>query len=115
MAGTVEERLNYGSNIPAAREIVSEVLSELNSLASYGHASPDDIAAQAGRLREALGMMTRRQPVKVAPRRGQPVTEAVKARIKQLAAANPDWSMQQIAVEAGTNSGRVSEVLNGLR
>ncbi len=105
------ERLNYGSNIPAAREMLEGLRDRLRNTGT------DPITRQeaAATIEIALGMMTRRKPVKVAPRQGQPVTPAMKDRIVKLAQSSPDWTMQRIAVEVGTNSGRVSEVLNGLR
>lgn len=108
---TLEKRLEYGSNIPAARELLIGLYDRL--MASGSERITRYEAATI--IEEALGMMTRRKPVQVAPRQNKPVTAEVKAHIKELAATNPDWTMQNIAVAAGTNSGRVSEVLNGLR
>lgn len=98
------ERLNYGSDIPGARAIIEQVIND-NTL-QHGHKA---------RLQEALAKMTRRRPVKVAPRQTKPVTAEVRAEIRRIAAENPDWTMQQIGTATDTNSGRVSEVLNGLR
>lgn len=74
---------------------------------------------QFARVREwsnhALGMMTRDRHQSVAPVKHPKVTKEQADEIKRLHAIDPSLHQQEIAEMVGTNAGRVSEVLNGLR
>lgn len=87
------------SEIPTARARLREIA---------GH-SPPKIAAE---IYDVLDLMVRKPPVRRAPATKKTMTPALKARIRQLAAANPNMHMQDIADAVGVNPGRVSEVLN---
>jgi|KBSMisStandDraft_5_1062788.scaffolds.fasta_scaffold121260_2 hypothetical protein len=65
--------------------------------------------------RHALSMMTRDRNQQVAPVKHPKLTKEQEAEILRLNALDPTLHQQDIAVLVGTNAGRVSEVLNGLR
>jgi len=100
------ERLEYGSNVPLAREILRGI-------------SRDDVMPDAWeQIQEALTLMTRAKTVRKAPNkmRGR-ITELMKQRIHELAATT-NLTCAEIALAVGlppSASGRVSEVLHGLR
>ncbi len=57
----------------------------------------------------------RRPSIRRAPAQSNPVTPQVRRIVHATAAAEPDMSYQDIAVLAGVNAGRVSEILRGKR
>jgi len=87
------------SNIPRAREIIRDVLDDIND------------AYVKRRLMNALSMMTRRQHVKGRVK-SKPITEDLRKEIIALNRAAPDLHYSEIAHRVGVNPGRVSEVLN---
>lgn len=87
------------SNIPFARELVQTAIPFM-----------DDPHGQ-DLLYAALENMTRKSPVRRAPRKNTMDASKVSA-IRETAAQYPDMSFQDIAVHVGVNAGRVSEVLN---
>ena len=68
----------------------------------------------AKHIREVISHMYRRKPVRMTKPRSPPVTPAIKARIRALAATTDD-SQMAIGLRVGVNSGRVSEALAGKR
>lgn len=94
------------SNIPAARLILSEVLSTLKR----GQCSTGDAVEMIGK---ALSLMTRDKVVRRAPEKSKAITPEMRARIWQL--ADTDMHMSEIGHQLGINQGRVSEVLRGKR
>lgn len=93
------------SDIPRARMLLEEAL------------GIDNLAVVKSCIRDALALMTR-PPIasrRVAPPRSAPVTPELVFRIKRMAAASPNLSLQDLGALVGTNAGRVSEVLTGRR
>ena len=66
-------------------------------------------------LRELADASHRRPAVRRTRRLLPKLTEEKIAIIKNIAEANPDMPMRDIARATNTDQGRVSEVLNGLR
>lgn len=67
-------------------------------------------------LEQALRNMTRKSPVRKARQERVRIDDETKRRIQLLADQNPRLTMHEIASMTGVrSSGRVSEVLNGLR
>lgn len=63
-----------------------------------------------------LADATRRRPVKrQAPAKSQPVTDAMRRRIRAAARRYPKLTQFDIAAMFGVNQGRVSEALRGKR
>lgn len=88
------------SDIPVARALLEEIASK----------APPKLAAE---IQSVVNTYLYRKPfVRRAPPTKRAMTPALKARIRQLAAANPNMHMQDIADAVGVNPGRVSEVLN---
>ena len=71
-------------------------------------------AAEARRVRYVIGHMKRRPAVRMTPEKARPVTPAIRARIRHLAATS-DMNQMEIGLAVGVNAGRVSEVLAGKR
>lgn len=91
------------SNIPAARQLLRDVLPTLPATA-------------AGTVARALDLMTREPPAKPrAPARKRTVTPADAAAIRAYCARHPEADLQDVAQRFGVNIGRVSEVLHGRR
>lgn len=94
-----------------------EVQTELRRLAAglrmFGLA--DDPVALASSLEHLADEMHRRPRATNAPVTSTPMTPALRARIIDTAARNPELSQHVIAKLLGTNQGRVSEVLAGKR
>lgn len=96
--------IKYGSDIPGARVELFKIAEELAALAPQ----------HATRIRDIIeSMMIRKGYKRISDPHCGPITDAVKAQIRQL--ARTKLSQQQIAVRLGINAGRVSEVLNGRR
>lgn len=55
--------------------------------------------------------LRRRSPTRRAPRTSARMTPALAARIREMAEANPEMPMHEIAAALNVNVGRVSEVL----
>lgn len=88
------------SDIPVARALLEEIADK----------APGKLGDE---IRAVVGTYLFRKPfVRRAPATKRTMTPALKARIRQLAAANPNMHMQDIADRCGVNIGRVSEVLN---
>ena len=64
---------------------------------------------------EYLATQIRRRPGTRGPITSRPMTDAVRAQIRALAAQVPRLSQAEIARRVGVNPGRVSEVLRGFR
>lgn len=95
------------SNIPRARRYIERAL-------DYVQHGESPLAKKY--LALALENMTRKPPVRRARSKPVKIDAALKAHIKRLAKIWPDKTIHEIASMAGVrNSGRVSEVLNGLR
>lgn len=111
-------RASNNGPIPQARERLQYILDRLPSDAGYVLKRGDmgiGVAELDSVLREALGLMHRKPPIRVArSKRPQPTAETC-ALIRAYAAANPDAAQQDIANKYNTNAGRVSEALNYLR
>lgn len=99
-----------GSNIPQARHNVSDAIKAI---------AAGDIDEAMDLLDEALPLMYRQAPLKMAPVKQRiKITKEVCDQIRLLAATHPDWTNAEIAVAVGLpscGSGRVTEVLQGLR
>ena len=68
----------------------------------------------ARRIRYVVGQMKRRPAVRVTPVRSKPITPAIKASMRRVAATT-DLSQAEIGRLHGTNGGRVSEAIAGKR
>ena len=117
------------SNIPRAREMVEARIVRLQErrdaeLTNHAMAVAEEDATHVRTLAEiefeiadaeaTLALMVRSSADKVTRTRHPPPNEAQVARILLLR-RETDMSEQQIAVDVGTNAGRVSEVIKGLR
>jgi len=94
------------SDIPYAREILSEIVFDKDTPPILGE-----------RIFYAMGFMTRDSAVRKARVQMPPLTYKMKSKIHQLA-KDRNLSCADIAVRVGLPpcaSGRVSEVLHGLR
>jgi hypothetical protein len=99
----MRNRRSHPSNVPLARRCIYAALREC------------EMDALARRYCwAALRLMTRREAVRRAPAKAQRITSAQK---RQVLALNPtELTIHEIANQVGLpNSGRVSEILNGLR
>lgn len=95
------------SNIPGARQMIGEALDQL-------YQQQEVLDAAIAKLEQARALMWRANADKVTKTRHPQLTRQQKQEIKRLR-DETDMSEQQIAVQVGTNAGRVSEVVNGLR
>ena len=97
-----------GSNIPKAREILDEVMEDLEVL------EPHQVKH---RISMALSHMTRSSPTNRASVKSNPITDEILEKIRALGheAVDLDLSQQDIANAVGVNPGRVSEALRGRR
>ncbi|EHL99576.1 hypothetical protein HMPREF9946_03087 [Acetobacteraceae bacterium AT-5844] len=94
------------SHIPEARLIIARLLPDVEA------ALPD----AAADLRHALELMHRRPYAKPrAPDRSAPVCATKAKLIRAYVARHPRASIQEVAVIFHTNSGRVSEAIQGDR
>lgn len=97
-------RLNYGSDVPKARQYLIYALTQCYM----------DAAARMYVMR-ALTLMTRRHACRRSVNKGKAITAVQKSQIILLK-HKTDLSQHEIATAVGvTNSGRVSEIMNGLR
>lgn len=96
------------SNIPKAREILDDVMENLEFL------EPHQVKH---RISVALNHMTRSSPANRASVKSNPITDEILGKIRALGheAVDLDLSQQDIANAVGVNPGRVSEVLRGRR
>jgi hypothetical protein len=96
------------SNIPKAREILDDVMENLEAL------EPHQVKH---RISVALNHMTRSSPANRASVKSNPITDEILEKIRALGheAVDLDLSQQDIANAVGVNPGRVSEVLRGRR
>ncbi len=96
-------RLKYGSNVPLARACILFALAECVM----------DREARAY-CNKALRLMHRRKAVRRSPAKGRRITADQKRRVKAM--VHSELSQHEIANEVGiTNSGRISEIMSGLR
>jgi hypothetical protein len=83
-----------------------EVVARLRELAiDLGCDELDDLADEIGR----------RSPSQRAPTTSAPMTDALRAEIRAMKAAQPDLSQAEIGRRLNLNPGRVSEALRGKR
>ena len=96
------------SNIPKAREILDDVIENLEAL------EPHQVKH---RISVALNHMTRSSPANRASVKSNPITDEMLGKSRALGheAVDLDLSQQDIANAVGVNPGRVSEVLRGRR
>ena len=96
------------SNIPKAREILDDVIENLEAL------EPHQVKH---RISVALNHMTRSSPANRASVKSNPITDEILGKIRALGheAVDLDLSQQDIANAVGVNPGRVSEGLRGRR
>lgn len=101
------------SNIPRARDALYRAL---NLLAILRNGKCDDVLTDAGlEICNALDDMAREPAIRRAARQTIEIDRKTKARIKKLA-RDKSLTLHQIASATGVrSSGRVSEVLHGLR
>lgn len=66
-------------------------------------------------LNDLADEMGRRSPRQRAPSTSAPMTDALKAQIRAMKAAEPDLSQAEIGRRFNLNPGRVSEALRGKR
>lgn len=90
------------SDIPKARAILLEGM------------KMDDVENMRAAMQVALGLMIRRKPVRKGPVKNRLDLHTV-AKVRRLATLHPDAHLTELAQMAGTNPGRVSEILNGRR
>lgn len=97
-----------GSNIPKAREILEQLMDDLEFLEKW---------QVTDRISVAINHMTRSSPANRASVKSNPVTDEILEKIRVLGheAVDLDLSQQDIANAVGVNPGRVSEVLRGRR
>jgi hypothetical protein len=91
------------SNIPKAREAL---------LAFANQCSPSGRREIMKIVRDYL---YREPRVRRAPVTSKKLTPKLRAEIKALAKAHPDWAIRKIGLKVGVDGGRVSEVLTGKR
>jgi hypothetical protein len=72
------------------------------------------LRGDAFRIRKIITHMWRRKPVRMTKPKSPPLTPAIRARIRTLAATT-DKSQMAIGLRVGVNSGRVSETRAGKR
>jgi hypothetical protein len=95
--------LKYGSNVPFARSCILLAINECHM----------DRKARDYCLK-ALRWMHRRKAVRRSPAKGRRITADQKRRVKAM--VHSELSQHEIANAVGiTNSGRVSEIMGGLR
>lgn len=96
------------SNIPKAREILDDLMENLEAL------EPHQVKH---RISVALNHMTRSSPASRASVKSNPITDEILGKIRALGheGVDLDLSQQDIANAVGVNPGRVSEVLRGRR
>ena len=96
------------SNIPKAREILDDLMENLEAL------EPHQVKH---RISVALNHMTRSSPASRASVKSNPITDEILEKIRALGheSVDLDLSQQDIANAVGVNPGRVSEVLRGRR
>jgi len=96
-------RLSYGSNVPFARSCLQIAITECVM---------DRRARNCCLL--ALRWMRRRKAVRRAPAKGKRITAEQKRQVRAM--KHSELSQHEIANTVGlTNSGRVSEIMGGLR
>ena len=86
------------SDIPRAREILTTALRS------------DDAAILRMGIQYALNYMTREKPDFVAPVQHAPLTDEQRDRAREM--RRNGMQIHNIAVELGTNQGRISEAIN---
>ena len=102
------DRLDYGSNVPLAREELTQIAAELR------RSLPLSNGPIADRIDAAVLKMTRRKVKRRAPNTSAKITPELKAEVMRLFNSG-DMSNAQIASAVNVNPARVSEILNGLQ
>lgn len=97
--------------IPQIRQRLNELADEIDDLTLFGR-SKTEIARE---IRELADGTKRRFGGRRAKNSQSGLTPALKARIKEIAARNPEANYMTIGTMCGCNSGRVSEALTGFR
>lgn len=92
------------SDIPRARDILLDVAHDL-------HMSGDTILAN--RVYEAIKLMTRKSPIRRAPRKHSALTAQQKFAVRAFILAHPHTHLDEVARIFNVNPGRISECLNG--
>ena len=91
---------NPPSNIPKARELLRTGM----KLKDWDY------------VRAALALMTRAKAIRRARQKQGKITDAQKREARRILLQEPDTHMHEIANRTGIrNSGRISEIANGLR
>jgi hypothetical protein len=95
------------SNVPLARDTITQVAAELRLLG---------LDALAKRLDDACAELYRRPLARPrAPVASKPVDAALAAELRSFALTHPEMSAQTIAEAFRVNAGRVAEALHGDR
>ena len=97
-------RLNYGSNIPRARKMLMGIAARIGG---------SDPATSEEILHIVDTMMTRSKPMRRAPVAHGRLSNWQRARALELLRTT-DMHVSDIAIEVGTNPGRISELQQGL-
>lgn len=96
----------------AGRRTIPEIRERIKALAD---SLPAELAEVACELRALAEETKRVQSPRKAAVRSPPMSLALIAKIRAVAAMSPRAHLQDIATVCGVNLGRVSEVLNGKR
>ena len=94
------------SNIPRAREILIDLIKDLEEGPMPQHEVIDEVL-------DALMLMTKEFKKKRAPRESTPASDELKKEIALHAKRNPSDSAMTIAKIFNVNIGRVSEAIGG--
>lgn len=91
------------SDIPLARQIIDGLIDELEAAGE---------ARLAAKLEGLVPLLYRRQRVRQARARSEPMTPDLARVIRAFAARHPDLPIDDIAARFAVNAGRVSEALH---
>jgi len=91
-----------GSNIPAARALLTEARRKGHSAETVDHL-----------IETALAVMTRRRVKRVtAAKEGRKITVGLADQIYETYLRHPNWSVLSVANQYDVNPGRVSEIIS---
>jgi len=90
------------SDIPKAREILTDVVQDLRRVG---------LPETAGAVARAVALMTRASPVRRAARKHGPLSEPQRKAVRSFVAAHPDMHLDEVAQVFHVNPGRISEAL----
>ncbi len=99
------QRINYGSNIPRARELLGQIASDIGG---------DDGERIRDVVRQYMHQKKQSDPRGHSRRQWREVTEDEKRELMRRYATG-DYTLQQLADWLGVGAGRVAEFLNGQR